>query len=265
MTRGVWGVSPHIESPPLWTMPGPRYGVPCPSAGPRPPIQGSGGTPDPDPIRDPKRTPQGPPRRGAPGGPPGGGKFPGARGARKSFRKFRTAPETGPRARTPKTALLGSIYSQNRPIWGVRRGYPPDHVSGPRFSGSGKSGSFVGHLITLPVGTDQPPRDSWDSWPWDPTLGGPGGWAGPGGGVIKRVIGYRDPGPGGLAPPLGMISAPASRSLDRDSLNGCQGSRKGGGRPARRPPREGSGSLGQAQRAATRRRMGPGGGAQPPP
>ena len=220
-------------------------------------------------TQTPSGTPNGPPRDppggGSRGAPPGGGKFPGGPGARKSFPEIPDRAETGPRARTPKTALLGSIYSQNRPIWGVRRGYPPDHVSGPRFSGSGKSGSFVGHLITLPVGTDQPPRDSWDSWPWDPTLGGPGGWAGPGGGVIKRVIGYRDPGPGGLAPPLGMMLALASRSLDRDSLNGCQGSRKGGGRPARRPPREGSGSLGQAQRAATRRRMGPGGGAQPPP
>ena len=148
-------------SPVQVRVPDPRYrgpGVPR--------TQTPFGAPDPD--------ARGTPRRGVPGGPggprPGGGKFPGPGGPRKSFRKFRTGPETGPGPGTPKTALLGPIYSQNRPIWGVRRGYPPDHVSGTPVRGVRKKWQFCWPFNNSPSRDRSALRDfwdSWDSWTWD--------------------------------------------------------------------------------------------------
>ena len=180
MKPGVWGCPPYRVPTPMDDAGTPGRG-PCPSAGPRPPIQGSGGTPDPDPIRGSGPRCQGDPPEGGPGGPrgapPRGGENFRAPGApRKSFRKFRTAPETGPGPGPPKTALLGPIYSQNRPIWGVRRGYPPDHVSGTPVRGVRKKWQFCWPFNNSPSrDRSAPPEfwDSWDSWTWDSSTSWP--------------------------------------------------------------------------------------------
>ena len=183
MKPGVWGCPPY-RVPTLWTMPGPRNGVPCPSAGPRPPIPGPGvprpqtpfGAPEPMPggyprgaLGDPPGGPPGPPPRGgkisAPGGPPG-----------KSSGRARNGPGTGPGPRTPKMALLGSTYSQYRPCRGVRRGTPPDHVLGPPVRGVPKKWQFCWPFNNSPS-RDRSAHlsfwDSWDSWAQDSPLGWP--------------------------------------------------------------------------------------------
>jgi len=160
MKPGVWGCPPY-RVPTLWTMPGPRNGVPCPSAGPRPPIPGPGVPRPQTPFGAPEPMPGGTPRRGVPGAPPGprprGGKFP-PPGAPPG--KVPGAPETGPgRARgpgPPKWHFWGLYIARIGPVGGSGGVPPRTTFWDPPSGGCQKSGSFVGHLITLPVGTDQP-------------------------------------------------------------------------------------------------------------
>ena len=171
---GGLGVSPISSPHPYGRCRDPGTGS-LSKCGSQTPDTGVRGYPGPRPhsgLRTPM--PGGPPgggSRGAPGGPaPGGENFRAPGAPRKSFRKFRTGPETGPGPGTPKTALLGPIYSQNRPIWGVRRGYPPDHVSGTPVRGVRKKWQFCWPFNNSPSRDRSALRDfwdSWDSWTWD--------------------------------------------------------------------------------------------------
>ena len=218
MKPGVWGCPPYRVPTPMDDAGTPGRG-PCPSAGPRPPIQGSGGTPDPDPIRGSGPRCQGDPPEGGPGGPrgapPRGGKISGPRGPPgKVSGNSGPAPKRAPGPGPPKRHFWGLYIARIGPYGGSGGGTPRTTFPGPPSGGSGKSGSFVGHLITLPVGTDQPSGifgTAGTAGPGTAQRAGPGGLSGSTGRVIKRVIGTYGPGAGGSGPASGHDARTRSR------------------------------------------------------